>query len=58
MSEVIQVIQGDCVEVMPTLADKSVDASITVPAYALYLSGVWIVALFLVLVWKNFTIRG
>lgn len=53
-----EVIQGDCVEVMPTLADKSVDAIITVPAYALYLSGVWIVALFLVLVWKNFTIRG
>ena len=55
----IVVIQGDCVEVMPsTLADKSVDASITVPAYALYLSGVWIVALFLVLVWKNLPIRG
>ena len=50
----IVVIQGDCVEVSPTLADKSVDASITVPAYALWLAGTWIVALFLLLVWKNF----
>ena len=25
-----QIIQGDCLEVMPALADKSVDASITV----------------------------
>ena len=45
----IVVIQGDCVEVSSTLADKSVDASITVPAYALWLAGTWIVALFLVL---------
>lgn len=51
----IVVIQGDCVEVMPsTLADKSVDASITVPAYALWLAGTWIAIAFLFLVWKNF----
>jgi hypothetical protein len=43
------VIQDDCLKVMPTLVDKSVDASITVPAYALWLAGTWIVALFLVL---------
>ena len=48
------VIQDDCLKVMPTLVDKSVDASITVPAYALWLAGTWIVALFLLLVWKNF----
>ena len=46
MSEVIQV---DCLDVMSALADKSVDASITVPAYALWLAGTWIAALFLVL---------
>ena len=49
-----EVIQGDCVEVMPTLADKSVDASITVPAYALWFAGTWIAIAFLFLVWKNF----
>ena len=49
-----QIIQGDCVEVMPTLADKSVDASITVPAYALWLAGTWIAIVFLLLVWKIF----
>ena len=52
-----EVIQGDCVEVMPTLADKSVDASITVPAYALWLAGTWIVALFLTLIFNKLPAR-
>ena len=32
-----QIIQGDCLEVMPTLADKSVDAIITDPPYGINL---------------------
>ena len=32
-----EVIQGDCLEVMPTLADKSVDAIITDPPYGINL---------------------
>lgn len=48
-----KVIRGDCLEVMPTLADKSVDAGITVPDYALWLAGTWIVALLLVSIWNK-----
>ena len=50
-----EVIRGDCLEVMPTLADKSVDAGITVSPYALGLASAWIAIVFLLLVWKSFT---
>jgi len=52
-----EVIQGDCLEMMPTLVNKSVDAGITVPAYALWLAGTWIVALFLVLIFNKLPAR-
>lgn len=48
-----EVIQGDCVEVMPTLADKSVDAGITVSPYALGLASAWIAIVFLVVIFRR-----